>query len=74
MLFPEVPVLVAKICMSSKSVSQIFKTYFELKILLFLSFVESPLVDMFNYKVLFLTKKASVVKSETRVSRKAVKF
>ena len=34
--------------MSSKSVAQIFKTYFKMEILMFLSFVVSFLVDIFN--------------------------
>ena len=39
---------------------------------MFLSFAVSLLVDMFNLKVPFLTKKTSAVKSETYFSREAI--
>ena len=58
--------------MSSKSVSQIFKTYFKLEILTFFSFTVSFLIDMFNYKAPFLTKKTPALKSETYFSREAI--
>ena len=59
--------------MSLKSVCLIFlKSYFKLEILIFLFFVVSFLVDMFNQKTPFLTKKTSLVKSETRFSRETI--
>ena len=40
-----------------QKMSQILKTFFKLEILIFLSFAVSFLVDMFNLKAPFLTKK-----------------
>ena len=48
------------------------KSYFKLEILIFLSFAVSFLVDMFNWRAPFLTKRISAVKSETHFSRKAI--
>ena len=82
--FPEAPVSCDKkflkqfllywtsICMGSKSVSQIFKIFFQTGNMI-LFFVVSFLVDMFNQKVPFLTKKTSAVKSEKHISREAIK-
>ena len=47
------------------------KSFFRLQILIFLFFVVSFLVDMFNWKAPFLKKK-TVVKSETRFNRGAI--
>ena len=81
MLFPEAPASSNKeilkqfllhstsICISSKSVSQIFKSCFKLEILIMLSFVVSFLVDMFNLKAPFLTKTTS----ETHFIRGTIK-
>ena len=55
-----------------KKCLRFLKSYFKLEILIFLSFVVSFSVDMFNSKALFLTKKASVVKSETHFSREPI--
>ena len=59
--------------MGSKSVSQIFKILFQTGDANILSFVVSFLVDIFNSKSSFLTKKSSSVKSETQFSREAIK-
>ena len=48
------------------------KSFLKLEILMFLSFGVSFLVDMFNWKSYFLTKKTSLVKSETYFSREAI--
>ena len=61
------------ICMSSKVCLKSLKPYFKLEILVFLSFMVSFLVDMFNEEVPFLTKKTSVVISETHFSRETIK-
>ena len=58
---------VQKVCL------RFLKSYFKLEILIFLSFVVSFSVDMFNSKALFLTKKTSMVKSETHLSRESTK-
>ena len=48
------------------------KPYFKLEVLIFLSFTVSFLLDMFKWKAPSLTKKTSVVKSETHFSREAI--
>ena len=48
------------------------KSYFKPKILIFLSFLMSFLVDMLTKKLLFWRKKTSAVKSETHFSRKTI--
>ena len=58
--------------MSSKSVSQIFKIYFKLEILIFLSLMVSFLVDMFNLSSLS-NEKTSAVRSETHFSKESTK-
>ena len=40
---------------------------------MFLSFVVPFLVDMFNYKAPFLTKKTLALKSETHLIKEAIK-
>ena len=57
--------------MSSRKICLRFlKSYFKLEILIFLSFVVSFLVDMFNKKSPFLTKNTAA-KSETNFSGEA---
>ena len=51
---------------------RLLKSYFKLKIIIFVSFVFSFSVDMFNYEPPVLTKKTSVVKYETQFSREAI--
>ena len=58
--------------MSSKNLSQFLKPYFEVEMLIFLAFMVSFLIDMFKQNAPFLTKKTSVVKSETYFSREAI--
>ena len=48
------------------------KFYFQLEMLIILSFVVSILVDIFDLKAPFLMKKVSAVKSETRFRREAI--
>ena len=48
------------------------KYYFKLEILIFLSFVVSCLVHMFNEKAPFVTKKTSAENSETDFGREAI--
>ena len=57
--------------MSLKMCLRFLKSYFKLEILIFLTFLVSFLVDMFNEKAPFLTKK-TVMKSETHFSREAL--
>ena len=63
--FSWIVLLFEKVCF------RILKFYFKLEILIFLYFVVSFSVDIFNWKDPFLTKKTSVVKSETRFRREA---
>ena len=58
--------------MSSESVSQIFKILFQTGDINILSFIVSFLVDILNWKALFLKKKVTAVKSETNFSREAI--
>ena len=59
--------------MISKNVSQIFQLLFQTGNINILYFVVSFLVDMFNCKATFLIKKTSAVKSETHLTREAIK-
>ena len=59
--------------MSSKTMSQIFEILFQTRDINIFVLRSVLLVDMFNWKAPFLTKKTSVVKSETYFSREATK-
>ena len=59
--------------MSSKTMSQIFEILFQTRDINIFVLRSVLLVDMFNWKTPFLTKKTSVVKSETYFSREAIK-
>ena len=84
MLFPKAPAsfgkkiwnnfhcIVIQLVWAQKECLRFLKSCFKLKVLIFLSFAVSFLVDMFSQKAPFLTRKA-VVKSGTQFSREAAK-